>query len=380
MNRHRVPSVWLTSCLLPVMLPPAVVMWARILRLLAAAPPPARLAAGAPVCTQPGTGGISAVIVAWNGWTMTRQLLQSLQRQQRQADEIILVDNGSTDGTAGAVHREFPAVRVLTLPENAGFAVAANAGLRAASGTALLLLNNDIVLADDCLAALAAALARHPEAAAFAVQLRFAGRPDCLNAAGDLCYSSLLPDNRCRNAPVAAAAEDLPVTGACAAAVLYRRELLAALGGFDEDFVMTFEDSDLSLRAVRAGYIFHYCAAAVAWHRQLATIGAGSARNAYHTVKNGWHLLTKHGSRRLLLRHALPIIAHRAWLMAAYAAGGEGAAVRAGLRAAWRETPRLAAKRDGTGTARLAARLVPLPWRQWRRFAARWKQSSIDSV
>src|SRR5262245_36821791 len=127
---------------------------------------------------------LSAIIVNWNGLRYLPECLDALLPQLPAGAEALLVDNGSTDGSAALARERYPAVRCVALPENLGFAGGVNAGLRAARGELLLLLNNDAFAAPDFVSTLLSALDRCPEAGAASAVLTFAHRPDLVASAG----------------------------------------------------------------------------------------------------------------------------------------------------------------------------------------------------
>jgi hypothetical protein len=105
----------------------------------------------------------SVIVVNWNGERLLDGCLASLAVQTCREREVILVDNGSTDGSVDIVRRKFPEVRVVALPENRGFAGGDCAGLKAATGEFVALANNDVRVEAQWLERLGAAMAEHPE-------------------------------------------------------------------------------------------------------------------------------------------------------------------------------------------------------------------------
>ena len=101
---------------------------------------------------------VSAIVVNWNDRKATAECVRSLQSQDHESVEIIVCDNGSYDGSASLLKQEFPDVRVIELEENLGFGPAVNQGLTVATGEHLVFLNNDLVLAPDCLRQMSQAL------------------------------------------------------------------------------------------------------------------------------------------------------------------------------------------------------------------------------
>jgi GT2 family glycosyltransferase len=162
---------------------------------------------------------------------------------------VVIVDNGSTDGSALEAARRHPEARVLELGRNTGFAHAANRGIEAADGEAIALLNTDVVLDADWMARMAAALARDDSLAAVACKMVDLDDPRRIYDAGDVLRRDGVCEQRGRFA-LDDGRHDRPgeVFAACAGAALYRRAAVLAVGGFDERFFSYLEDVDLGLR------------------------------------------------------------------------------------------------------------------------------------
>ena len=196
------------------------------------------------------------MIPNWNGLRWLPECLGALAAQTRPADEVIVVDNGSHDGSLGYLRDEHPDVRVLAQGRNTGFAYAANRGIEAASGELVALLNTDVVLSPEWLERVAAALVAQPGAAAVAckmLSLDDPGSPARIYDAGDVLRRDGACDQRGRF-DLDDGRFDSPgeVFGACAGAALYRRTAVIGAGGFDERFFAYLEDVDLALAAAAA--------------------------------------------------------------------------------------------------------------------------------
>lgn len=242
------------------------------------------------------TAGVTAVIPSWNSAELLPRCLESLAAQSV-AVEVLVVDNGSGDGTLAYLERE--GVPHLSLPRNVGFAAAVNLGARRAEAATILSLNADTVLEPGCVGALAAALAAEPSLGG--VQPRIlqlegeAGDPDSpatrLYSAGQ----ALTKDGRAFELRAGEAQGAVPpspeeIFGVCGAACLLRRELFDQLGGYDERYFAFYEDVDLNLRARIAGWDFAYVPEAAVWHLGNASWQAGfaepSAENARLVARN----------------------------------------------------------------------------------------------
>jgi len=276
---------------------------------------------------------VAAVVPNHNGERWLDACLRSLAAQERPFDEVVVVDDGSTDGSREALARDWPAVRVVALGTNRGFAAAANAGITAAAGCdAVALVNTDVELALDWLARTAAALEADPAAAAVAckmVSLREAGMLDD-------CGDFLRRDGVCEQRGHGRRDDgrwdaDGEVFSACAGAALYRRAPLVAAGGFDERLVAYLEDVDLGLRLRLGGWRCRYVPAVA---RHWGGGSAGALRAPVTTLVERNTLLLC--ARAFPLRWwAGPVLYRQvAWLVAAVRRGQAGAFLRGAAAAA----------------------------------------------
>jgi GT2 family glycosyltransferase len=254
----------------------------------------------------------SVVIPTWDGAAMLRRALASLAAQSLRDFETIVVDNGSRDGTADMLAEEFPGVVAVRFPENRGFAPAVNAGLRAARGDVLVLMNNDVEAEPGWLAALVGALERRPDVGFVASKMLSARDPTRVDSAWDAM--GLAPYN------VGHGETDGPrfsagryVLSACAGAAAYRREFFERVGYFDEDFFAWFEDVEIGVRGQLAGYRCWYEPAAVVRHLGSATAARMPDRKIFLLIRNNLILFFQ----TMPLRRALawgPVILLWPWL------------------------------------------------------------------
>jgi GT2 family glycosyltransferase len=274
---------------------------------------------------------VSVVIPNWNGERFLRGCLQSLREQTFKAFEVILVDNASTDGSLALVEKEFPEVRVVKLVRNLGLTGGANAGIKAAQGEVIALLNNDAEAHPNWLESLWDALQRHPEAGMAASKILLYDRRSIINSAGDFYRLDGVPGNR------GVWEEDRGqydreeyVFGACGGAAAYRKAMLEEIGLFDEDMFMYCEDVDLAWRAQIAGYRCVYTPKAIAYHRLSATGGGKLA--SFYNGRNFIYVLAKDYPSSLFRKY-WPIILKAQLKIAADALRAwRGEAARARLR------------------------------------------------
>ena len=239
------------------------------------------------------THEISVVIPNWNGLHWLPGCLRSLARQARPADEVIIVDNGSSDGSLAYLEREHPQVRVIALGANTGFAHAANRGLEAARGEAIALINTDIELAPDWIARMAAALEPEPGVGAVACKMLSLDDPACIYDAGDVLRRDGACEQRGRFARDDGRYDEVgEVFGACAGAALYRHAALREVGGFDERYFAYLEDVDLALRLRMAGWRCAY-EPAVALHAGEGSSSELSDGHLYFVARNTLLLVAK---------------------------------------------------------------------------------------
>jgi len=273
----------------------------------------------------------SVIIPNWNGLPLLRPCLDALRRQTLREHEVIVVDNASTDGSAEALAAEYPEVRVLRLARNLGYAGGCNAGIRAARGRVLVLLNNDTEPEPDWLAELLAALDRHPRAGAAASRLMSWADRTLLNAAGDLFRANGLPDSRGVWQEYAPPWDrEVMVFGASGGAAAYRREMLDDTGLLDERLFMYCEDVDLAWRAQLLGWGTVYAPRAVVYHHMSAT--GGGPLSSYYVGRNTVWILVRNVPGSILRRNARAIVAAQ-WRIAREALHAwRGPAARARLR------------------------------------------------
>src|SRR4051794_11660798 len=221
----------------------------------------------------PGRPTASIVIPVHNKATITRQCLDVLLTESEDGidRQLVVVDDGSTDMTPLLLAKYSDRIRVIRHETALGFARACNAGIAAATGEFLVLLNNDTVPTSGWLSALVNYAVQHPAAAVVGAKLLFPD--DTIQHAGVAIGLDALPHHIYAGFPAEHPATSLSrrfqiVTAACA---LFRRGPWQELGGLDVAFQNGWEDVDYCLRAGEAGYEVHYCAESVVYHFESAT-------------------------------------------------------------------------------------------------------------
>lgn len=244
----------------------------------------------------------SVVIPNWNGKDRLAACLDSLKGQLEPAD-IILVDNGSRDGSVEFVEKKYPGVTVIENLKNLGFAGGVNTGIRYSlvkKYDFVALLNNDAKAQTDWLANLVNFLQAHPKAGIVTSKI-LAGDGKHIDSTGDLYTIWGLPFPRGRDElDEGQYDKDRWVFGASGGASLYRASMLEKIGLFDEDFFAYYEDVDLSFRAQLAGWKIGFEPRARVIHQIGATSKQIKGFTAYHTLKNLPLLLWKNTPWRLM--------------------------------------------------------------------------------
>lgn len=298
----------------------------------------------------------AVVVPNWNGRRWLDGLLASLEAQTRPAAEVIVVDNGSTDGSLEWLAAR-DGVRAIALGRNTGFAFAVNRGVEAAApdAEAIALVNTDVVLAPDWLERAVGRLERDERLGAVATKMVLMRSPDVIDDAGDVLRRDGVAEQRGHGRP------DGPrfsspgeVFAACGGAAVYRRSAFDGVGGLDERLFAYLEDVDLGLRLRLAGWSCAYEPAVARHARHGSDSDASPAIDAL-VARNTLVLVAKAFPLRWL-----PYVLYR---QASWA------------RAAWRER-RL---REHLGGVAAALPLLPAALRE-RRALRRSSVVAIDQV
>jgi GT2 family glycosyltransferase len=288
----------------------------------------------------------SIIIPNWNGAAHLPTCLGSLRAQTAPGAEVIVADNASTDDSRALLARDYPEVRLIALERNLGFTGACNAGLRAAQGEVLILLNNDTEAAPGWLEAVLSAFARYPEAGSVASKMLLFDRRTILHAAGDFFRVDGTPGNRGVWQEDRGQFLEGPVFSANGGSAAYRRAMLDEVGLLDDAFYFSLEDVDLGWRAQLRGWPCIYAPGAVIYHKLSAT--GGGVTHSYYNGRNFLYILAKdvpgdlwrrYWPRMLAAQLRICVEALRAWR------GREARARLRGQLAGLLTLPRMLAKR-----------------------------------
>ena len=320
----------------------------------------------APLTDETSPPEVSVIVVNYNGRAHLDRCLGAMACQDA-THELVLVDNGSDDGSLDLVRERYPAVRVLSLGRNTGFAAANNAGARAARGRYLAFLNNDTEPDPSWLRVLRSGLESSRGAGFATSRIVYMDARSVVDSAGDVLTRWGGAFKRGHGGPAAAVLEPTEVFGACGAACLFRREVFEAAGGFDEDFFLIFEDVDLSYRVQLLGYRCRYVPDAVVAHAGSATLGRVSRTAVFYGQRNLEWLYIKNTPGPLLVAtlpgHLVYIAAGAAYYTAIGSfrpfVSAKWAALR-GLGGAWRK--RRSIQRQRRVSARDVWRLLDRRW------------------
>lgn len=257
----------------------------------------------------PAAPPVTVVVISYNGGERTLGVLRALQNQESSLAAILVVDNGSTDGSQDRIRAEFPAVSLMQMAENQGLPAARNAGLRWATTDLVLLLDHDVYVDPLCIARLLD-LYRERQAAVIFPRVRL--HPERGVVQTDGAEAHFIGTMTLRHAGSASASspqvpESVPAgIGAC---MLVQRRLVLEAGGFDELFFFYFEDHEFCLRLRSLGHEILCEPRAVVYHERGAGTpglsfrgrGAYPARRLYLTVRHRLLTILVHYNLRTLL-------------------------------------------------------------------------------
>lgn len=261
---------------------------------------------------------VSVVIPNWNGKKFLTGCLDSLITQSYPKVEVVVVDNGSHDGSVEFLQTNYPQVKLICFPTNTGFSPAVNAGIRAARGEFIALVNNDTVSETTWIEELVKALDANADLGSVGCKMLAYDDHSLLDGAGDGYRRGGLP-GRIGHREKDLGQFDAPrmILGACGGAALYRRSMLKDIGLFDEDYFAYLEDVDIALRAQSSGYKCQYVPSAIIYH-----LGCGTTGSGYHplvvrlSAQNNWNTIIKNIPMPLLVKFMPHILYWQAYYFA----------------------------------------------------------------
>jgi GT2 family glycosyltransferase len=250
---------------------------------------------------------VSVVIPNLNGRDILGGCLRSLERQVFKDFEVIIVDNGSTDGSVELVRSEFPWLEtIIENDTNAGFAKACNQGIEASSGELIVLLNNDTEAHPGWLDALVKTAGEHPEAGMFASKTLLFDRRDTIDTTGHLIYLDGLNRGRGRlEIDLGQYDDKTDVFFPSGCAGLYRRKMLDEIGLFDEHHFAYGDDTDIGIRGRLAGWKCRFVPNAIVYHMYSATTGKYSPMKLYLVERNRLWIVLKYLPMKYVLLNPL---------------------------------------------------------------------------
>ena len=275
---------------------------------------------------------VSVVVPNYNGIAFVEACLRTLLADAPKAD-ILLVDNGSTDGSRELVEECFPEVRVIALDRNYGFCRAANEGMRAATSPYVILLNNDTEVLPGFTRALVSALQMNPTAFSAGAKMILLHDQEKIDDAGNFYCALGWAFARGKDKPVEYYEKPDEIFAACGGAVIYRKAALERIGYLDEAHFAYLEDIDLGWRAKIAGWKNLYVPSAKVLH-----VGSGTSGSRYNAFKvrlssrNSVYLAWKNMPAPQILLNAPVLLAGFAVKYAFFVKKGLGKTYRKGIK------------------------------------------------
>lgn len=236
---------------------------------------------------------VTVVIPNYNGIHFLKKCLPSLWESDF-LPHVIVVDNGSEDGSADWVAGHYPEIHIIRFSENRGFCKAVNAGIEKAETEFVILLNNDTVVDPHFVTGLLEVIRRDGKIFSVGAKMLMLARPDRIDDGGDYYCALGWAFARGKNQPACRYDKETRIFAACGGAAIYRKKLVEELGYFDESHFAYLEDIDLGYRAQIAGYDNLFTPHALVWHA-----GSGASGSRYNlfktdlTSKNSIYLIYK---------------------------------------------------------------------------------------
>ncbi len=231
---------------------------------------------------------VAVIVLNWNGKADTLSCLASLEACKEGA--IVVVDNGSTDGSVEAIRASFPHITLLQTGQNLGYAGGNNAGIEWALKEGfpyILILNNDTVVSPDLITQFLRGFEKQPDAGILGGKILLYSDPKILDHLGGMWNQEKGAfDFIGQRAPASEWQEMIPLDYVCGAAIMVKRTVFETVGLFDPRFFLFWEESDLCFRARKAGFGVYYCPEAELRHKVSASFVGGKPHTSYFFWRN----------------------------------------------------------------------------------------------
>ncbi|MCC5929842.1 MAG: glycosyltransferase family 2 protein [Cyclobacteriaceae bacterium] len=232
---------------------------------------------------------VSVVILNYNQWKVTEELLLSIEKISYQNIELIIVDNASAQNPAEIVETKYPDVEFIRSEINLGYAGGNNLGIEEARGEYIFILNNDTELAQDCIERLLESFQKNKTAGIVCPKILFFDQPDTVQYAGFTDIHQITGRNR----SIGYLEKDngqFDIGGktffAHGAAMMIKREVIEKVGMLPELYFLYYEEMDFSMTVRRAGYDIYYEPSSVVYHKESVSVGPASPMKTYYLNRN----------------------------------------------------------------------------------------------
>ena len=258
---------------------------------------------------------VAIIVLNWNGKQETIGCLESLKQITYSNYEILLVDNGSTDGSVRCFKERYPEIKIIVNEENLGFAEGNNIAIKVALKDKymkyIVLLNNDTKVEPYWLEELVKVAEPDKRVGSCQSKILSMSNPNILDAVGiSISKNGGAIQDGYKTRDIGKYKQVKEIFGVCAGAALYRREMLTQIGLFDEDFFAYYEDVDLALRARLAGWKSMYVPEAIVYHIHSSTLGKNSNFKRYLLERNTYYYIIKNLPTKIVIKFLVfrPII------------------------------------------------------------------------
>lgn len=246
------------------------------------------------------------IILNWNGWRDTLACVASCRKLTWQNYRIVIVDNGSSDGSEAILRRELTDIEIIQAGDNLGFAGGNNIGIRRAQeygADYVWLINNDAMVDPDALGELVRSLHDNPSAAMAGSKIYYYDTPATIWFAGGAWQKGRLRlRQRGANQVDKGQFEKTCLVGAVSGcSMLVRVSAIEKIGLMDESYFLYWEDTDWCARAWEQKYEVLFAPASHVWHKVSASIGAHTEPQYYYLIRNGLHFCMRHDRMSLPL-------------------------------------------------------------------------------